>query len=207
MRKPVILISTTVISLVDIVLSTILFCRGKHFSLFDYLFEYTFTSSVFELWCLSILRASVLLGLVFGVLKNPQAAVFRIKSARALFYYVAAILCMFTLIKLLAVSEHETFIHNIWFWCLLSWCLMGSIVFAIVITILGNVKVTQSDRFTTLKINSDDSETQPLIGEKKEGNTAEKEPNELSGKVSFHICCISSLWQISFNSLPYSPLF
>lgn len=152
--------------ILDLVITTITFCKGNKFcDTFSHaLTGYSFTNSVFELWLLVIVRNSVIIGSVIGVCFGKEIGLSRIRSKNTLILSVCGLQCMFTLIKLLCVSERIQFIHNIWFWLLFSWTLVSSVLLYIEWAVLGRVKFSRTTR--GLSINdpqSKEEEHEPLL--------------------------------------------
>lgn len=177
------------VSLADVLLTTVFYCNGYEFhQTFSLAFSgYSFTSSVFELWILSILRFSLISGLVFGILNGREIGVSRVKSWKTASVLVAGLIVMFTLVKLLSVSEHPKILGNTWFWCLFTWTLVSSIMLVIQWSILGNISLTKPP---VLKINcdGDPTESESLLGNQKAGDTLDKEAGKIEMGVFDDVC-------------------
>lgn len=170
------LVLVNVVSLLDVVLTTVLYSQGHKFhdTFKQAFFRYSFTSSVFELWTLCVLRCSVIYGLIIGVMKGRELGINRIKSTRTTSVFLAGALVMFTLIKLLSVSEDSQIMNSHWFWSLFSWTLVSSVIFVLQWRILGNICIVAPP---VVKINCDDEsgETEALLGDKKDKEEDEKD--------------------------------
>ncbi|XP_045173941.2 ABC-type oligopeptide transporter ABCB9-like isoform X2 [Mercenaria mercenaria] len=179
MRRIIVLLFVSVVSLIDVVLTTVFYCQGRKFhqTFKGAFFRYSFTSSVFDLWILCVLRCSVSLGLVLGILLGREIGINRVKSTRTISVFLAGICVMFTLIKLLSVSEHSQLLNNVWFWSLFTWTLVSSVLLVLQWRILGNITVVEPP---VLKINcdGDPAESEALLGDKKEENKLEKDKDK-----------------------------
>lgn len=171
----------TVLSITDFVLTTVLFGRGtKFYETFSHVIgQYSFTNSVLELWLLAVLRVAIILGSVIGLCCNKNVGVGRVKKSNKLILVVAGLQCMFTLVKLLAVSEKGQFLHEKWFWWLWAWSVAGTVLLYIEWKLLGNVKFVRDIR--GLIIN--DGEVKQEECESLLGNDRKKEDeNKSTGK-------------------------
>lgn len=172
--------------ILDVVITTVTFCKGNKFydTLSHALTGYSFTNSVFELWLLVIVRNSVIIGSVIGVCFGREIGLSRIRSKNTLILSLSGLQCMFTLIKLLCVSERVEFIHNLWFWLLFSWTLVSSVLLYIEWAIFGRVKFSRTTR--GLNINNPESkeEHEPLLN-----GAAKRDEDNGSGNFLLTIYC------------------
>jgi hypothetical protein len=81
---------------------------------------------------------------------------------------------MFTLIKLLSISEDSQLLNSTWFWCLFSWTLVSSVILTLQWRILGNICIVMPP---VVKINCDGEpgETEALLGDEKNKDDLAKE--------------------------------
>lgn len=188
MKKYTTLAAVTLFSIFDFVAATLFYCNGAAFqeTFAHALSRYSFGNSVFELWVLSLLRISVILGVVIGSLKTAEISTRRVKHCWPVALTFAAVQCMFTLIKLLSISENSQFLQNKWFWCIFTWTLLSSIIFAIQWVVISRITVTTS---RTLNINNKevDHESDSLLGKQNPDGvqqplTSEAEDNRRSRK-------------------------
>ncbi|KAL4224077.1 ATP-binding cassette sub- B member 9 [Mactra antiquata] len=195
----------SILSVIDIVISTIFYCHGNHFyDFFSRTFNtYNFSSSVFELWCLSILRSSVIFGLVIGVVKTSEfiIPVQRIKSMHYVSVCMSGLNVMFTLIKLLSVSEESQILKDKWFWCLFVWTLVSSVLFMIQWSVLGRIKPSSSLKF---EVNCDvqTGETEPLLAGGRGGNKENDKDSEKDKKKGKSAGTVLRLLKFSKPDLP-----
>lgn len=176
MKKVPVLCIAVVILLIDIFLTTVFYCKGDKFhDTFSHaVATYSFTTSVFELWLLGIVRFSVIIGLIFGTIRGKELAVHRIKSLQVLPIGLSGCIFIFTLIKLLSVSEDLLYIDSKWFWFLFSWTLCGSVIFPVEWRLLGSICVTSPSGFS-VNCDGDLGEREALLG-------TEKQPEEKNEK-------------------------
>ncbi|XP_060607210.1 ABC-type oligopeptide transporter ABCB9-like [Ruditapes philippinarum] len=173
------LLLVSVVSFLDVVLTTVLYSHGYRFHQTFKLtfFRYSFTSSVFELWILCVLRCSVILGLTLGIIVGRELGINRIKSTRAVSVFLAGVSAMFTLIKLLSISEDSQLLNSTWFWCLFSWTLVSSVILTLQWRILGNICIVMPP---VVKINCDGEpgETEALLSDEKNKDDLGKEKDK-----------------------------
>ena len=175
------IIFVTVLSLVDLTLTTVTFCHGVQFDeTFSHaIAEYSFTSSVFELWCLSIIRTAIILGTLIGICVSRGVGISKVKNSNRPILAICGLQCMLTLIKLLAISEKEHILLDKWFWGLWGWSLVGSSpLLFLEWKILGKVNLAR--RVRGLNING--NEVKPEECESLLGNDGKREDNNNTGK-------------------------
>ena len=164
----------------DIVLTTVLFSHG-----YDYKFYflastyfYTFSTSMFELWIFSALRLCVTSGALFGLLLNrDRSATARINRTKIVVLLLSATMWMYSIVKLLAYSEHVRNVTDPWFWSLFVWSVFSAVSFYMNWHLLGKARETRTG---TLPINNAGEDREDLLGG--DGNAEEEEPDSASPK-------------------------
>lgn len=157
-------------NLVDIAVSTILFCHGNqflyHFTVDSYRFN--FDKSLFDVWILALLRVCILFGLLFSVIRNTDVSVDRILKIKWIAFIIAAGICMFSLVKLLAVAEYKADLSDKWLWMQLAWSFVSSCYFCICVLLLSKIKI-QDPRIFNINSNDkdlkDEDECKPLLNQ------------------------------------------
>ena len=163
MNQIVSFISVIFFTCCDITVSTVLYCHGnqcyQQFSVS--VSEYSFDVSVFDIWLTCIIRCAISFGLIIALLCNPSDTVTRAKLLISIPVIVSGLLIMFTLIKLLAISEIEIKLSDSWFWGIFSSTIAFSIFMIINWWLITKIVLPQNLR---LLVNSDDTgETEPLL--------------------------------------------
>nr|CAB3219624.1 ATP-binding cassette sub-family B member 9-like [Phallusia mammillata] len=120
-------------SIIDIVMSTILFVNGDKWELFPLsIVDYSFPTSFIDIWLWTILRNCIITGCVIGVVKNSDDGPRRLKQVSRFPYFIACMNGFYSCVKLLVFSEQPEFVMGPtlkWFWGLFAWNLFGIVVF------------------------------------------------------------------------------
>jgi hypothetical protein len=88
---------------------------------------YDFRTSLFDLFLLSVLRVSILLGGVLGVLRNAAVGVERAKSVQLAVICLVMLMWAFSPTKLLGLAEIDANMRNIGCWISLIWNVVASV--------------------------------------------------------------------------------
>ncbi|CAL8347627.1 unnamed protein product [Lota lota] len=114
---------TLVFTAVDVIVSTVLYCRGSHLSIFsEEILNFNILQSVLDLWGTVLIRACLLLGASSGVLWNRELGPRRVSQLSTLVLLVCMSVVTFALVKLLMLSERgEGLSRQTWFLGLFSW--------------------------------------------------------------------------------------
>ena len=160
-----ILVLLTVIFFIscDIAISTVLYCHGNqcYLQFSVSVSHYYFTVSVFDIWLTCILRCAISSGLVIAFLCNPLDTVTRTKHLASIPVFVSAILIIYTLIKLLAISEVDSKLSDPWCWGILSATIFFSVFVIINWWLISRVNFPQK---LQLLVNYDEAgERKPLL--------------------------------------------
>ena len=201
MNRLLTLILVILFTLCDIAVSAILYCHGNkcYMQFSTSLSEYSFDISVFDLWITSVLRGAICLGLILALIFNPTDCISRTK----IWFFVSVLFCgtliIFTLVKLLAISEVEKNLKDPWFWGIFS----SSIIFSIftVFDWLLISKTSLPDRLELLVNNNEDTETEPLLH--KSTITNDSEASQVDGKGKKKKGLIFRLLALSRPDLPF----
>ena len=154
--------------LLDIAATTVLLINGNNWSLFiSSIFGYSFSSSFIDIWLLSFIRNSIVLGGVIGVFCNLHSGPKRCERSSWVILTLSFLNAYFVTVKLLSYSDSDDFVPGLkyyWFWGLYGWNLIGSILSIIIWHSLASLHKI-SNRFLFSK-NGTDLENQPLLNKK-----------------------------------------
>jgi hypothetical protein len=155
--------------LIDCIAATVLHGSGVKISLQLHIdmASYHFETSTIELWFISILRSSVLLGAAAGVMFNQTEGPKRLQQKSYIFIIVATVSAMFSVVKMLICTEYIEV--TAWFWSEFAWSLVGCVTFYAGFVILRSVNVS-----TATVVNSsinDDEESRRLLPTTNEAET------------------------------------
>ncbi|KAK1892047.1 ATP-binding cassette sub-family B member 9 [Dissostichus eleginoides] len=98
--------------LLDLILTTVLFTHGSHWSVFrEEALNFDLLSSVLDLWGCVLLRAPLLLGACIGVSWNKQDGPPRVSTLSTPVLLLCLVIITFALAKMLMLSEQEPLTH------------------------------------------------------------------------------------------------
>ncbi|XP_041346631.1 ATP-binding cassette sub-family B member 9-like [Gigantopelta aegis] len=162
-----------VLTLCDVVVTTVIFSHGTnfHYHFTVDLYMYDFSHSLFDLWIFTLIRSSVILGLICAAIYNPVAAIPRAKFIKKVVLLFSALMFMYIMAKLLGLSDFSENMHDAWMWGMLGWTAAASFLFYGEWILISSVTVL----IDVKNINSDE-ETSPLLG----NGSAGKESKEKS---------------------------
>ncbi|XP_071093538.1 ABC-type oligopeptide transporter ABCB9-like [Haliotis cracherodii] len=152
------------LSLSDLAITTVIFSHGTDFR-YHFLvetYEYNISRSLFDLWALTLIRVSFILGLVTAIIRNPSPSVSRSKYVSKYIAGLCIAMCMWTVIRLLTLADSSSNLHNPWMWGMLAWAIVAAILFYIQWRILCQTKVCDKPNLL-----GDDEEREPLINDSK----------------------------------------
>ncbi|XP_077995651.1 ABC-type oligopeptide transporter ABCB9-like [Glandiceps talaboti] len=128
----------------DFTATTVLLIHGNDLHRFTSQFsQYSFTHSFVDLWFLSALRFSIIIGASLAVLLNTRNAVPRLKSSKTVILLTGGVMLVFLIVKLLVYSEDQANLKinkQPWFWGLFGWTLVALILFYADWILLSTVK-------------------------------------------------------------------
>ncbi|CAL8335612.1 unnamed protein product [Gadus morhua 'NCC'] len=132
---------TLAFTLVDLIVSTVLYCHGSRLSSFsEDLLDFNVLLSLVDLWGCVLIRACLLLGASAGVLWNRELGPRRVSQLYTLVLLVSLALGTFALVKLLILSEREGGLTP-WFLGLFSWTCVSSLGMVLLWGLLGKETV------------------------------------------------------------------
>uniref|UniRef100_A0A8C9XKQ0 ABC-type oligopeptide transporter ABCB9 n=1 Tax=Sander lucioperca TaxID=283035 RepID=A0A8C9XKQ0_SANLU len=161
---------TVLYTLLDVVVTTVIYTHGSHLSIFkkDAL-NFNILQSALDLWGTVLLRASLLLGASIGVSWNRKDGPPRVAKLTTLIILPCLIVATYALAKLLMLSELGPLSHQPWILSLICWTCASSLGVLLLWRLLGK------------ESNSTAGEEEQEVGferrkkEKKEEGSQEKE--------------------------------
>ncbi|XP_034026938.1 ATP-binding cassette sub-family B member 9 [Thalassophryne amazonica] len=114
--------------LVDVVVTTVLYAHGSHFTVFvDEALHFNILESALDLWGTVLLRACLLLGASIGVSWSREEGPRRVTKVTTPVVLVCLTMITYTLAKLLMLSEVEPLSRQPWFLSLVLWTCASSL--------------------------------------------------------------------------------
>lgn len=176
MRVAVILSGSLVFTLVDIMVTTILYVHGSSLDIFsDELEDFDIHRSTLDLWGTVLIRVSLLFGGSIGVFFNRNDGPRRVSNLGTLVALICLTNMTYALAKLLMFSEEGALMYDPWFLSLFSWTCASAIGIMISWNLLSQTPNAVSDR-------EDSEETEGLV----DGIETEDESSEKIRKESPH---------------------
>lgn len=134
-------------TLVDVVVTTVLFTHGLDFSTFKRdVLNFAIMQSAVDMWGLMLLRASFLLGASIGVLWNRVDGPQRVAKLATPVLLICMIIISYALAKLLIVSEAGPLGKQPWFLSLICWTCASTPGVLLPWTLLGRSQSSSSRR-------------------------------------------------------------
>jgi len=172
MRVAVILSGSLLFTLLDIMVTTILYVHGSSLDIFsDELEDFDIHRSTLDLWGTVLIRVSLLFGGSIGVFFNRNDGPRRVSNLGTLVALICLTNMTYALAKLLMFSEEGALMYDPWFLSLFSWTCASSIGIMISWSLLSKTPNAVSDR-------EDSEETEGLV----DGIETEDESSEKSSK-------------------------
>ncbi|KAK2911287.1 hypothetical protein Q8A67_003420 [Cirrhinus molitorella] len=172
MRVAVIISGSLVFTLVDIVVTTVLYVHGSSLDIFsDELEDFDIHRSTLDLWGTVLIRASLLFGASIGVFYNRSDGPRRVSNLGTLVSLICLTNMTYALAKLLMLSEEEALMYDPWFLSLFSWTCVSAVGIMISWKLLSQTPNSQSER-------EDSEETERLV----DGIETEDESSKKSRK-------------------------
>ncbi len=199
------------IGLADITIITVLFAHGtdfrKHFIIEVY--NYTFETSMFDLWTCGLLRACILLGGSLGFACNAVKATPRIETCRPVIIVISTIMWVLTIIKMLAFTENQKDYNLPWFWSLFAWSNIACLLMSITWYFILKVKIDGDIHTRNINVNSSDDERSPLIGstsEEEEEEEEKKNKEKMSATIGRLLKCSAPDWYLVLGAFTFLTL-
>lgn len=129
---------TVLYTLLDLVVTTVVYTHGSNLSIFkkDAL-NFNILQSVLDLWGTVLLRASLLLGASIGVSWNRKEGPPRVAKLTTLIVLHCLIVATYALAKLLMLSELGPLSHQPWILSLICWTCASSLGVLLLWRLLG----------------------------------------------------------------------
>ncbi len=157
MRVAVITSGNLVFTLVDFVVTTVLYVHGSSLDIFsDELEDFDIHRSTVDLWGTVLIRASLLFGATIGVFYNRTDGPQRVSNLGTLVSLICLTNMTYALAKLLMLSEEGALMYDPWFLSLFSWTCASAIGIMISWNLLSQTSNSVSER-------EDSEETERLV--------------------------------------------
>ncbi|XP_056603134.1 ATP-binding cassette sub-family B member 9 [Triplophysa dalaica] len=129
MKVAVIIGFNLVFTLVDIVVTTVLYAHGTSLDVFaDESEDFDIHRSTLDVWGMVLIRAVLLLGASIGVFLNRSDGPRRVSNLGTLVALICLTNMTYALAKLLMLSEEVDLMYDPWFLSLFSWTCLSAIV-------------------------------------------------------------------------------
>lgn len=172
MKVAVIISGNLVFTLVDIVVTTVLYVHGSSLDIFsDELEGFDIHCSTVDLWGTVLIRSSLLFGATIGVFYNRTDGPQRVSNLGTLVSLICLTNMTYALAKLLMLSEEEALMYDPWFLSLFSWTFASAIGIMISWKLMSQTPNSVSER-------EDSEETERLV----DGIETEDESSKKSRK-------------------------
>ncbi|XP_016385103.1 ATP-binding cassette sub-family B member 9-like [Sinocyclocheilus rhinocerous] len=172
MKVAVIISGNLVFTLVDVVVTTVLYVHGSSLDIFsEELEEFDIHRSTVDLWGTVLIRASLLFGASIGVFCNRSDGPQRVSNMGTLVSLICLTNMTYALAKLLMISEEGALMYDPWFLGLFSWTCTSAIGIMISWKLLSQTPNAVSER-------EDSEETERLV----DGIETEDESSKKSWK-------------------------
>lgn len=128
MKVALIISMSLVFTLVDIVVTTVLYVHGSRLYIFaDELEDFDIHRSTLDLWGTALIRSVLLLGASIGVFFNRSDGPRRVSNLGTLVALICLSNMTYALAKLLMLSEEGDLMYDPWFLSLFSWICLSAI--------------------------------------------------------------------------------
>lgn len=200
-RYKFLLASTILFSIVDLVVTTVIYGHGTDYRrqfLKDF-YLYKFPLSMIELWVFALARTSILLGGSLGFICKPNAAVDRFSCVKPLMSMVLVLMWLYTMTKLLAFTEEENDLKKPWFWSLFCWTHVGLFGVSIFWSRIAKIKPIKPKRQGgNINVNTDEESL--IENSSNEGGDEEsgKDENDSEENTS----SVKTIWKLLRLSFP-----
>lgn len=132
-----------VFTLVDVIVTTVLYAHGSRIATFtEDAQDFNIMHSVLDLWGTVLIRTALLFGASIGVLWNREDGPRRVSSLATLLLLICLTIVTYALTKLLILAEQEALINQPWFLSLFSWTCASSLGTVLVWGLLSKVSNT-----------------------------------------------------------------
>jgi len=190
---------TLVFPIVDVIVSTVLYCHGSHLSIFsEEIRNFNVVLSVLDLWATVLIRAGLLLGASAGVLWNRELGPRRVSQLFTAVLLACMSVMTYTLVKMLMLSEQKGGLsQQPWFLCLFTWTCASALGVVLLWYLLGNVSVDCSlgdggecqDRQRLVDDGKEEEEEEEKVGRRSSRKSKHKKTNSGSTLGRLLRCC------------------
>lgn len=151
MSSKVIVSCTVLFTLLDSAITTVLYVRGSHLTVFiNEILDFNILHSALDLWGLLLLRASLLLGAFIGVSWNKEDGPSRVAKGTTLILLICMTVITYALAKMLMLTELKPLSQQPWFLSLVCWTCASSLGVVLLWQQLGK----ESNSMSSLNSNS-----------------------------------------------------
>ncbi|XP_070821297.1 ABC-type oligopeptide transporter ABCB9 [Chaetodon trifascialis] len=207
---------TVLYILLDVAVTTVLYIRGSHLSIFsEDILNFNILQSVLDLWGTVLLRASLLLGATIGVSWNREDGPSRVAKLSTLIIVICLIILIYAAAKLLMLTELGPLIQQPWFLSLICWTWASSLGVMLLWRLLEKESKLGSSHNSSrggggrsedsekLLETAGDEEQEARCERKKTGGRKEEEENTSSGATLGRLLsyCRKDGWLLSVATL------
>ncbi|XP_049906502.1 ATP-binding cassette sub-family B member 9 [Epinephelus moara] len=141
---------TVLYTLLDVIVTTVLYTHGLHLNIFtkDAL-NFNILQSALDLWVTVLFRASLLLGASIGVSWNRQDGPQRAAKLSSLIVFICLIVITYALAKMLMLTELKPLTQQPWFLSLICWTCASSLGVMLLWRMLGKESNSASTSCTS----------------------------------------------------------
>ncbi|KAM9360972.1 ABC-type oligopeptide transporter ABCB9 [Symphorus nematophorus] len=173
---------TVLYSLLDVVVTTVLYARASHISITEDVLNFNILESVLDLWVTVVLRASLLLGASIGVSWNKEDGPPRVVKVTSLIVFVCLVIITYALAKMLMLSEHLFLTQEPCILSLICWTCASSLGVVPLWKLLGKeskpVRSHNSSSSSSSGHRGDSEDTEKLVGAASEEEQERKKTKE-----------------------------
>ncbi|TDH12415.1 hypothetical protein EPR50_G00047010 [Perca flavescens] len=141
---------TVLYTLLDVVVTTVIYTHGSHLSIFrNDALNFNILQSALDLWGTVLLRASLLLGASIGVSWNRKDGPPRVAKLTTLIVLTCLIVATYALAKMLILSELGPLSHQPWILSLICWTCASSLGVLLLWRLLGRESNSASSHYNS----------------------------------------------------------
>lgn len=155
---------TVLCTLMDVVVTTLLYTQGWNLSIFkEDALNFNILESALDLWGIVVLRASFLLGALIGLSWNREDGPQRVAKLTSFIIFICLIIFTYTLTKLLILTEPEPLTHQPWLLSLICWTSATTVGFLLLWRLLGTVSKPGSHNRGSIAGGRGSEDTEKLV--------------------------------------------
>lgn len=135
--------SSVLFSLLDVVVTTVLYMHGSNWHTFrEDAQNFNILTSVLDVWGTVLLRGSLLLGASIGVSWNKKDGTTRVATLSTFILFICLVIITYSMSKLLILTELKPLIQQPWTLSVVCWTLASSVVVVFLWSLLGKESST-----------------------------------------------------------------